>query len=96
MHQENDRLLNLKHRIRTVTERICGAAPRDHGPATEASTKPLDNFLDQCGSVMHANSLLVSEIEHELGWLESFFDLGLNTPGKGATLINPNRDGAIR
>jgi hypothetical protein len=80
MQQENDRLLNLKHRVRTLTERICGPAPREPLPASSADGKPLDNFLDQCGSVMTANIDLVYQIEQELTWLESFFNLGQAGP----------------
>src|SRR5688572_15722075 len=77
LQNQNDRLLNLKSRMRKTVSRICGSAP-PRGPevAGLSPAKAEATYLNDLDSVITANDEILSDIVNELLWLESTFGTG--------------------
>ena len=82
LRNQNDRLLDIRSRLRRTVTRICGPAPAAApGAAAPAQAKVGElTFLDELAGVSEANSEILSDISNDLLWLESVFGTGADAP----------------
>lgn len=76
LRNQNNRLLELKSRMRKTVTRICGVAPPLPGlPVGAAAPTQIEpDYLTELHSITNANNHVLDDLAAELAWLEEAFN----------------------